>query len=350
MPLSQTQILARQRFLAAVQDGALVYEIVPACLLCGDTRQPVITQKDAYGLPCTMTCCPGCGLIYAVRRLNAESLGRFYSVYYRDLYEADVQADSLGERFADERTRMAKPAAQIVSTLNLSAAIDIVAEIGAGGGWNLIPFTDMGFRTIGFDYDPRLLDLGRSHGIEMHNLGEVVASAQLCGEASLLLAHEVLEHVMDPFSFLADLNAILKPGGYLYLTVPPLNDIPFGYAAGDPLQEFQMAHLTLFDEKTLEAFLAMAGFRIVSPRPDLRLIAQRVGKPQRRSISIPGNYRRNMRRLNFADRIGRHIWSTLFNLYGRNYRSYMRITKLVAAMCSARRRNALLERKTRTGV
>jgi SAM-dependent methyltransferase len=348
--LTMSQRAERNRLITDAANGGLIYESVDACPLCRETSQPVITCKDCYGLPFQMTCCPGCGLVYAVERLNTASLARFYSEFYRNLYEPDIGQDTLGTRFVEVRAIMSRTSGQIIETLGLSPDTDIIAEIGAGGGWNLVPFADREFRTVGFDYDPRLLELGRAHGIEMHDLGQASAPSVLDRQVSLLLAHEVLEHVPDPFAFLVELNTMLRPGGYLYLTVPPLDDIPFGYAGGDPLQEFQLAHLTLFDGKTLEAFLDISGFRILSPRPDLRLIAQKVGAPARRSRAIPGNHRRNMRRLAFAELMGRHIWSGIYRLCGHNYQTYMRITKVVGSILSAKRRRTVIERKLRTGI
>jgi 2-polyprenyl-3-methyl-5-hydroxy-6-metoxy-1,4-benzoquinol methylase len=349
-PLTTAQIAARDRFVAATSGGTLQFETVKECPLCRDTRQPVIARKDGYGIRVDTTCCPGCGLVYAADRLNGESIQRFYSEYYRDLYEADVGGTALMDRFAQARATSTRSTKKIVQSLGLSPVTDIIAEIGAGGGWNLVPFADLGFRTMGFDYDPRLLDLGRAQGIEMHDLNDAPASEKLPDNVALLLAHEVLEHVADPYTFLAELNGMVRPGGHLYLTVPPLPDIPFGYALGDPLREFQLAHLTLLDEETLSAFLAQAGFRITARRPDLRLIAQRVGEPVRQPALIPGNHRRNMRRLRISDRIARHAWPVMYAICGGRYASYMRVTKLFGAIISGSRRRALLERKTSAGV
>jgi SAM-dependent methyltransferase len=47
-----------------------------------------------------------------------------------------------------------------------------------------------------------------------------------------VLCTQVLEHVSDPATVLAELNRVLRPGGHLWLTVPltwPLHEEPFDY-------------------------------------------------------------------------------------------------------------------------
>lgn len=349
--LSEAQRRERERFLLAIRDGAFTFEDVAFCPLCEERRQPIISCKESYGLPLQMTCCPGCGLVYVVRRLDDASLQRFYSEFYRNLYEANVATEALSDRFTDVRATKGHITQQIIKTLSLSPDKDVVVEIGAGGGWNLSLFAEHKFRAVGFDYDERLLELGRSRGIEMYNLTQGNSLSRVAGQASLLLAHEVLEHVTDPFSFLAELNAAIRPDGFLYLTVPSLNEIPFGYALGDPLQEFQLAHLFLFDESTLEAFLSMAGFKVVAPRKDLRLIAQRVGDPKRQKITIPANHTRNMRKLRFSENVARHFWTPLYNVvFGRRYAPYMKAARLLGMVLSSSRRRAFMDRRLRSGV
>jgi len=348
--LTQAQKAGITRFRDAVARGKLTYEDVPACLLCGETEQPVISEKDNQGLPHLLVCCPGCGFIYAVRRLDGESLGSYYSTFYRDMNEGETTPAIVDARFAEARAVMAAAQAKMVAALGLKRD-DTVVELGAGGGWNLAPIADAGFRAIGFDYDPKFIAYGRERGIEMHNLVETSPDKVVPEGAALVVVREVVEHVADPFTFLAEINSYLRPDGYLYLTAPSLAEIPFGYAAGDPLEEFQIPHLYLFDEFTLPAFLEMAGFRLRSQRADLKLIAQRVAKPARVQHRIPGNYARAMRRLRFAETIARHLWSTLYRrILGRNYRRYFKLTRLVALTLSGSRRATFLERRRRTGL
>lgn len=348
--LSETQHRERTRFLDACAAGILNFEAVPACALCGETHQPLITRSDAYGVPCDMTCCPGCGFIYATRRMDDPSVALFYSEYYRNLYEAAPSTAFSTARFDEVRVVGGKIAAKMVSYLGLGPGA-VVAETGAGAGWNLAPFRDLGLRCIGFDYDERFLELGRIQGIEMYNLNSVDPHSVLPKGADLLLAREVLEHVKDPFDFLSDMNGLIRESGHLYLTVPSLHEIPFGYALGDPLQEFQLAHLSLFDQRTLSAFLSMSGFTPLAQRPDLRLIAKKISEPSRRLVRMPHNAKANMRRLRFSEHVARHFWTPLYNIvFKRRYSGYMKAARLIGMVLSRTRRHAFMDRRLRSGV
>jgi hypothetical protein len=215
-------------------------------------------------------------------------------------------------------------------------------------GWNLTPFTYFGFRTVGYDYDMRFLEYGRRHGIELYDLNKVEPSV-ISRDAALVLATDVLEHARDPFALLSTLNSLIRPGGHLFLAVPSLCDIPFGYAGGDPLGEFQNAHLFLFDDRTLSAYLAMSGFEPVKMRQDLRVIARKIGEPSRKRVPIPGNYGRNMRRLRISHSVCRHFCSTLYRRVLRyNFGRYHRVRHLLSAMVSPARLAGLLGRRLKT--
>ncbi len=98
-----------------------------------------------------------------------------------------------------------------------------VLDIGCGVGTQLTAPLAAAFPAIaitGVDEDARSLDWAREH-VAAHNLS-FLSPAELPADRrfALVIASEVLEHVVDPSQFLRQLAARLTPGGRLILTVP----------------------------------------------------------------------------------------------------------------------------------
>jgi SAM-dependent methyltransferase len=97
----------------------------------------------------------------------------------------------------------------------------LVLDVGTGTGTNLRLLRDLGFgRVTGIDQSPEAIRFCAEKG-----LGDV-KQADACGlpfpdqTFDLIFATDVIEHVDDDFSALRELRRVLKPGGYLLLTVP----------------------------------------------------------------------------------------------------------------------------------
>lgn len=348
-PYSPSQVAAAEGFHEAIRSGKLAFEELNACPLCKSPEQPVIALKDRHGEANPITCCPSCGLVYVWRRFDPKSLAAFYAEYYRYVFDDENPEATIDQRFALARASYAGRIDRAIKFLNLNPKRDVIVEIGCGGGWNLAPYADRGFRVMGFDYDENYLSIGRARGLELYNLNNTTLEEKVSG-VSLIIATEVLEHSPDPIAFLKRLHPLLNANGHLYLTVPSLWEIPFGYGEGDPLEEFQIAHLFLFDPKTFAATLGQAGFCPKTDRSDLRIFASRMAAPSPPCTSISGNFARNMQKLRFSDRFGRHAWEALFQLCGENFPRYYRISRTLCLMISPHRLWNFLDRRFRTGL
>src|SRR4029077_10280990 len=73
---------------------------------------------------------------------------------------------------------------------------------------------------------------------------------------------EVLEHQDDPVGFLSQVRRLLKPSGYIALSVPNRNRFQKGLDTTD----LPPNHLTRWNPKVLKAFLRRHRFEIVSCR------------------------------------------------------------------------------------
>lgn len=95
-------------------------------------------------------------------------------------------------------------------------------DVGCGAGLLAEPLARLGARVTAIDAAPELIAAARAHaeatGLDIDYRATGVED--LAGTFDLVTAMEVVEHVADPGSFLADLAARLAPGGLLILSTP----------------------------------------------------------------------------------------------------------------------------------
>ncbi|UHD14784.1 class I SAM-dependent methyltransferase [Thiocapsa bogorovii] len=148
------------------------------------------------------------------------------------------------------------------------ADIGRYAEVGCGFGFGLdFAREALGWEVRGFDPSPlaragrRLLDLPVT--------SDYLGPETLRGEApvDVLLASEVIEHVVDPHRFLDDITPTLSPDGWLVISTPNAAGVSREASWGALLPILTPGyHLVLFSEAALSLLLEAHGFTQVRIR------------------------------------------------------------------------------------
>jgi SAM-dependent methyltransferase len=105
-------------------------------------------------------------------------------------------------------------------------------EVGCGEGGNLIPFAEMGCDVIGVDLDALRVQQAIAFFKERNQNGQFIASDifkinDQQGGYSLVLMHDVIEHVDDKLQLLVKLKSFLSTDGVLFVAFPAWQ-MPFG--------------------------------------------------------------------------------------------------------------------------
>ncbi len=247
----------QRKFIDRLQyDSRIEYKDIDRCPLCNHPDSTLIVKKDRYGMPLNTAVCDRCGFIFTSRQMTPDSAEFFYREYYRKIYEGSdcPRTEFLADRYKNCKFRIPR-------FLKKSFC---VIEIGAGGGWNLIKFKDLGFKYYGFDYDGEYVKFGRdNYGLNLI-LGGLDEAKRLGIKADYLIISHVLEHAINPIEFLKESRNILNEKGSIYIGVPSASLLIFGGGATgyDLLGTLQNAHNFLFDEFTLKYLALKAGYRI----------------------------------------------------------------------------------------
>lgn len=133
---------------------------------------------------------------------------------------------------------------------------DIVFEYGVGAGWNLAQLPCA--RKIGFDIAGHLAKRVQALGIEfvsdLANIPDKTADVVLC--------HQTLEHLSEPFEALKQLLRITRPGGRLILHVPWERE--HRYSQYNPQEPNH--HLYNWNAQNIGNLVTLAGFQIKTIR------------------------------------------------------------------------------------
>lgn len=128
-------------------------------------------------------------------------------------------------------------------------------------------------RVVGVEIDPHAAAIARKRIDEVY-CGDVQHVVEILKEKfECIIGSEIVEHVEDPWTLLAELHAIATPGGFLILSVP---NIAHASIVGDLLQgRFDysyigltcVGHLRFFTRQSIEEMLKLTGWRLVSVTP-----------------------------------------------------------------------------------
>jgi len=103
----------------------------------------------------------------------------------------------------------------------------------------------------GVDYNSRVLKLAAEKGITTL-LADLNRSIPLCDNSfDIIIASDVLEHLVEPFIFTAEMYRVLRPGGYMILDTPNLASWHNIFALLIGLQPFSGPNITNMEDGEL---------------------------------------------------------------------------------------------------
>lgn len=276
-------------------------ERVPLCPLCGGDRRSVLHAglrdyafKTAPG-EWVLQRCADCGCAYLDPRPNAATIALAYARYYTHSDRRGGPPEESG--FARLRRRIAYaylntrfgasypdafPGGEHIARLfpRKRAYLDVtharnlgkatgdntrLLDVGCGNGEFLRFAALLGWVAEGVDVDAAAVAAARASGCNVTH-GSLEELPFRAGSYRHVTLSHVIEHVHDPVKLLRQCLALLVPGGRLWLQTPNLRSV--GHSVFGPSWRGlePPRHLVLFDQRSLAAALAAAGFSDVAFR------------------------------------------------------------------------------------
>lgn len=150
-----------------------------------------------------------------------------------------------------------------------------VLDLGCGGGRHAFEVLRRGADVVAFDMDQAELDNVAAMFVAMDKAGEVPvgASGETVQGTALgmpfddagfdrVIAAEVLEHIPDDMSAMAEIFRVLKPGGTAAITVPSFLPERICWALDEGYHTAPGGHVRIYTLAELSAKLKSTGFEI----------------------------------------------------------------------------------------
>ncbi len=136
-----------------------------------------------------------------------------------------------------------------------------ILDVGCGDGGFLAAAQEAGWTGVGFDYETRMIALGKGRGVEVHaEEFSAFCGSRAPGEFDAITLFDVLEHTPEPLKLLNLLKPLLRKGGHVALTLPnALRPIPFTREEHD----YPPHHFTRWTPEAMKGFLERNGFVVV---------------------------------------------------------------------------------------
>ena len=151
---------------------------------------------------------------------------------------------------------------RLASELLAAVPPGVLLDAGCGNGSMAIQLADQERSVLAFDSDRQRIATARHRALQTgagdrvhHFVADMTAIPLRAGEITGVAAGEVLEHVTDDRSAVAEIARVLAPGGVLAATVPA------GPERFSPLDQ-SVGHVRRYDRSTLEEVVRSAGLDI----------------------------------------------------------------------------------------
>jgi 2-polyprenyl-3-methyl-5-hydroxy-6-metoxy-1,4-benzoquinol methylase len=133
-------------------------------------------------------------------------------------------------------------------------------------------------RVVGIELDPAAAAIARKRIDDVYT-GDVREIVSILNERfDWIVGGEIVEHLDEPWSFLADLRHVCAPGGYLLLSIPNVanaaivSDLLAGRFDYVYMGLTCVGHVRFFTRKSIEDLLAISGWKLIEMTPQSSII------------------------------------------------------------------------------
>jgi SAM-dependent methyltransferase len=225
------------------------------CALCGSTSSFFVfgttdRRLKLSGKTFRLVCCNECGLVYVDPIPSSHDL---YSFYPKD---------------SDTHSKLAwKVYSQIVNYKIYRQVARLtrgnrILDVGCGDGRLLSIFKRRGWDVFGVEISPTRFHIAkRELNLKTVFNCTVVEAGFESNYFDAVVLNHVFEHLLDPERELEEIKRILKPFGFVYITVPNIDSHQFWFTKENWYHLDIPRHIYHYRVRTATKFLEKCGFK-----------------------------------------------------------------------------------------
>jgi SAM-dependent methyltransferase len=145
----------------------------------------------------------------------AESYAALYDASY---FESDFRCGRCDTNSADEAAFLSENQGLLDDFATLRPPGRLL-DVGCASGWLIKHALERGWEAQGVELSPNAVAVARANGLDVVE-GDLISARLPAAGFDLVYLGDVLEHVPDCRTVLAEVARILAPGGFLYLRGP----------------------------------------------------------------------------------------------------------------------------------
>lgn len=220
------------------------------CYLCGSESAPIIHKGTRGGHDeIDVLRCDECGLVRLSESI--DEVDEFYSKSgMRDNRIESIEKARKLTRTDDKR--------RFIMTEKLLDDKSVL-DFGCGDGGYLIRAKSIAKQVAGIEMEDAMRESLVAEGVECHkSLSEV-------GKFDVITMFHVLEHLVDPILYLAELKSHLKQGGKLVIETPNSEDALLSLYGCEAFADFTYwnCHVYLYNTATLSLLAKKVGWKVL---------------------------------------------------------------------------------------
>jgi 2-polyprenyl-3-methyl-5-hydroxy-6-metoxy-1,4-benzoquinol methylase len=225
--------------------------------LCNSEDFVKVADFDRYGFWHPVKICKNCGLIMHNPHPTENSYKDFFeSDTFREIYDAGNYIEQASGRF---KKGQGKQIADALLPLIRERSLTNVLEIGCADGCNLVHFSREGYQVIGYDYGPKLLEFGKTQGLDLRK-GSI---QNVEGKYDAVILNHVAQHFTDFLGNMRELSQHLNPKGLVYVGLQNIEN--YGGA------QLANVHVYYFSPRTLKHYMQICGYKLIDFGPDRKI-------------------------------------------------------------------------------
>jgi 2-polyprenyl-3-methyl-5-hydroxy-6-metoxy-1,4-benzoquinol methylase len=255
------------------QENKSGMKLLTACPICKSEQIGPYAMKYQKGFPHnSRTICKSCGIVFANPVADEQELNAFYKNYYDKGNFGNLQyKQKTISQFENIQKATIQELLQLDRNVKYYTGEGNYLDVGFGLGFHLYIAQKLGYHVYGTELDKDCIDFVQPYilSAQLYN-GDLLSAKYENNQFDIINICHVIEHLIDPNSYLLELNRIVKNEGLIIVSTPNIGALAYQVfrvvnflSLKIPLIVDGLEHTVIFNQKNLRTVIENHGFVIV---------------------------------------------------------------------------------------